>query len=97
MTKTDIDENEFHDNFQKIAEAVDIGFESNQAAKQKWLTVLNKIETDKINDLAEYSQSFRQLAEVIKSKEARTVAVCCCFVCCLPIIHGILHQCGCEY
>ena len=92
-----MDESEFHANLQKITEAVNIGFENHQAARQKWLMILKKVETDKINDWEEYSQGFQQLAEVIKSREAKTVAVCCCFICCLPVVHGILHQCGCEY
>ena len=92
-----MDESEFHANLQKITEAVNIGFESHQAARQKWLMILKKIEKDKINDWEEYSRGFQQLAEVIKSREAKTVAVCCCFICCLPVVHGILHQCGCEY
>ena len=79
-TKTELEEDEFQDKLQKFTEAVNIGFESNQDAQQKWLAVLKKIETDKITDLEDLDQRFEELAEVIKRREAQTLAVCCC--CC---------------
>ena len=83
MTKTELNENEFQDQFQDIIEAVNLGFDTNEEAHQKWIFVLKQIESDKIADWDDMNKGFPEFADIVRRREAQTAALCCC--CCLLV------------
>jgi len=73
----------FQDQFQDIIEAVNLGFDTNEEAHQKWIVVLKQIESDKIADWDDMNKGFPEFADIVRRREAQTAALCCC--CCLLV------------
>ena len=66
MTEIELDKFVFQDRFHMIIEAVNVGFQSNQAVWQKWRTVLESIRTDKISNPEELQSQFQRQAETVR-------------------------------
>ena len=63
MTETELDELSFHDRFQMIIEAVNVGFQSHQEAWRKWRTILDSIRTENISNLEHFQLQFQNLVK----------------------------------
>ncbi|MEE3023187.1 MAG: hypothetical protein VX367_11405, partial [SAR324 cluster bacterium] len=72
MTETELDEDTFRDRFQKIIEAVDVGFKSNLETHQKWRAILESIRTDKISGVEELQSQFQSQSATVRWEVSQT-------------------------
>ena len=59
MTVSEMDEFDFHDHFQMIIEAVNIGFKGKPEPWHKWRSTLEQIHTDDISDFEHLQPQFQ--------------------------------------